>query len=326
MARNYKKLTLIIGILFIVIIVGFVIYRVITVKDKLIVGHMQISSHAPLFAAKEMKKFEEHGLSIELEQYPDTPTLMNALISGKIDIGYQLTSDVVFKSAAEGNEYYIYYVAISTETDPIDGFYALSEIDSESLKEKRIGHFPGPTGAAMTKRIIESRYNLKQDEYELIPVAPSLQVSSLQSGRIAALFTYEPIGTVLVKRLNALKVLKGPVEEYVLKGPWYGGIGVLSADLVQRRRAVARSFREAIYETMEILEKDKELYARAMSEMQPGLSIDLAREVPTTIAVFARSKKERSTLLEALERQISIYRDLGLLPSSGRANIKIFVD
>ena len=178
----------------------------------------------------------------------------------------------------------------------------------------------------MTKKFIESRYGLKQDDYELIPVSPALQVSSLQSGDVVALFTYEPIGTVLVKRLNAIKILQGPVEEYVLKGPWYGGIGVFSADLVQRRRSAAKSFRDEIFETMELLKKDKDLHAKAMSDMQPGLSIDLAKEVPTTIAVFAKTEKERADLLEALERQISIYRDLGLLPSSGRSNIKIFVE
>jgi ABC-type nitrate/sulfonate/bicarbonate transport system substrate-binding protein len=324
-ARNYKKAGLVIGILLAVAVIVFVIIRIRIEKDVLVVGYLQISAHAPLIVARDQKILDKYGIEVRLEQFPDTPSLMKAVEGGQVDVGYQLTSDVVFTSASEGRLYYIYLVAQSTKEDPIDGLYAMTNITKESLQGKRIGHFPGPTGAIMTKIILAKQYGLQEGSYQLVPVAPPIQLNMLKSGDIVALFTYEPIGTLAVKKIGAIQILKGPVEELVINGAWNGGIGIFTEELVQRRITTAVSFRNAIYETTQLLEQNKELSAEAMSQLQPGLDRDTALSVPVIKNIMAKNKEEEAELREAIESQISIYRSLGLLKEDSRANIKIFV-
>lgn len=326
MPKNYRRISFGIGFAFIVLIVAFIIFRIMSDKDIIKVGYMQISAHAPLIAAKELNIFEKHGLRVQLVPYPDTPTLMDGVEKGQVDVGYQLTADIVLKSAAStGKNYYVYYVARSTIAAPIDGFYALKQLDSNSLKGKKIGCFPGPTGEAMTRAIMEKVYGLKAKDYTLDPIAGVLQITKLKSGSVTALFTYEPIGTLLVEKFGAIRVLDAPVEKYIVDGPWDGGIGVFTNDLVVRRRKTAINFQNAMYEIFSLIQGEKRgTVADAMVKLQPGLDLITAAKVPLTEAVIARTEEEAIHLEEALERQIAIYRSLGILPSEGRANLKIF--
>jgi ABC-type nitrate/sulfonate/bicarbonate transport system substrate-binding protein len=308
-------------------VVTFTAWRIANTPDKLRVGYMQISAHAPVIAAKDLGIFAKHGLEVDLIVYPDTASLMTALEKYKVDIGYQLTADVVLNAAAEGKEFYVYFVAQSTESAPMDGFYAIGDVNAEMLRNKKIGCFPGPTGMAMTKALMKTVYGLGEKEYTLEPIPPPLQISSLRDGRIAALFTYEPLGTLAVNRIKGAKcVVRAPVEKYVLKGTWNGGIGIFTSDLVTRRRATARAFQLAIRESCKYIEDHPGIRGKVMASLQPGLEPDIAQSIPLVNARFASTQTEATEMKEALESQIEIYRGLGIVREQGRGNLQVFND
>lgn len=326
MARNYKKISISFGVVFIIIVVAFVIYKSYTTEDTLVVGYMEIASHAPVFAAKDLGVFEKHNLKITLRSYSDTPSLMKAVEDGHVDVGFQLTADIVLKSASQGKTYYIYYLARSTEKSPLDGLYALdANINKAKLKGKKIGHFPGPTGAAMTKRLMKVIYDIDDNEYSLVPTAPPIQIQSLTSGSISLLFTYEPIGTSATE-LGIKRVISAPVEKFIIKGPWDGGIGVFTEELVLRRRSTAVAFLDALAETDSLIKTSKKgAGADAMAKLQAGLDVKTAMNVPLLEMVFATNAEEGRKLLTSLENQINLYRELEILPKEGRSNLRIFV-
>ena len=312
-------------IILVLVISGVTIWQIRTSDDTLRVGYMRIASHAPLISAIENNIFEKFNLKIKAEYYPTTADLIHALEQNKIDVAFQVTPDIAWQSAARtGNNYYIYFVAQSTKEKPMDGLYALTpQLSKESLLHKTIGHFPGPTAEAMVREILEKKYNLNRNEYQLQDVKPNLQLDFLKNKNIEALFTYEPIGTCAVKTIGAHKVIQAPVEEFIIN-PWNGGIGIFSEDLVKYRKSVAVNFQKAIKESFENLDKNIDIYAKTLVELQPGLTTDIAKEIPNIPLIFSTDKEKTESVRDAVDKQLSKYINLKILNKNNSYNIPIF--
>jgi ABC-type nitrate/sulfonate/bicarbonate transport system substrate-binding protein len=310
-----------------IIFVTFVLYLSKTTNDDLKVGYMRIASHAPLVFAIENDLFKKHNINVTSEFYPTTTDLINALERQEVEVAFQVTPDLAWISLNRTkNNYYVYFVASSTKEKPLDGFYAKkTDINKESLKEKTIGCFPGPTARAMTEKLLLEIYGLRNDEYKLIEVQPSMQLTLLENDEIYALFTYEPLGTIAQERGIAKCVVSAPVEEYITKGPWHGGIGIFSENLVKYKKSVAINFQKAIIEAFEILSNDKESYSNTLVYLQPGLNKDQAEKVPNIDLVFATNSTNIESIREGLDKQLLEYKKLGVLKEEdGVYHIKIF--
>ena len=322
--KTTKRVLIGIGVVAVGAALAAVAYFATTSRDVVVVGYMRIATHVPVLIAKDLQLLDTGRLKVSLEYYPDTPTLMRAVEQGRVDIGFQLTPEAVWRSAAEGNRYHIYYIAASTSESPLDGLLAVAPLSAASLKGKKIGHFPGATAEAMTKRIVEEAYGLKTPrDYELRPVAPPLQFTALlKVHEVDALFTYEPLVTMLVTA-GARNELAGPVERYIVD-PWYGGIGVFSHDLVVRRPVVAKEFQAATAAAFSEIARTPAVFAEYVARLQPGITKETAAHIPIPHYIVATTSAEIEALRVALEKQLDIYRELGILSEEGRHNVRIF--
>ena len=317
-------LGIIITVVIIAVVVVFSIWKTKSSPDVLRVGYMRIASHAPLISAIENKIFDKYNLVVKAEYYPTTTDLIEALEQKKIDVAFQVTPDLAWKSVTKTkNDYYIYFVAQSTKEKPMDGFYTMEPVTRESLLQQTIGHFPGLTGKFMTKEILKRKYNLNPEDYTLIDANPAMQIQLLTRGEIKALFTYEPSGTIAVKAYNAINAVPAPVEEYVIN-PWNGGIGIFSSDLVTYRKGVAINFQKAIKESFDSLNKDLPKYTQTLMDLQPGLTIEIAMQIPNISLIFSMDKTESEKIRNAVATQFKVYQDLGILSKDDSHYLKIF--
>jgi len=317
-----KKTLLIIAVTFLIAVLVFTYIRVSNDKDVIKVGYMEIASHAPLIAAYKNNFFNKYNIQVELEVYPNTAALINAIESKRIDVAFQVTPDLAWKSA-QSNLLYIYFIAQSTDKSPIDGLYAMHKISKDSLIGKKIGCFPGPTAKAMTEKIMLEAYGLKPSDYELIEVQPPIQLTKLEKGEIELLFTYEPLGSLAQDRIKALKIIDAPVEKYIVN-PWNGGVGIFSEDFVKYRKDVAGRFQDAIVEANKYLTSSPDVAAQTLIQLQPGLTHDIAIKIPLQNLIFSNSTDEINAINSALERQLEIYKDLNIINGEVRHNLKVF--
>lgn len=322
---NKSKLVgIIITVMIIVCVVLFTIVKTTTSSDVLRVGYMRIASHAPLISAIENNIFEKYNLSVKAEYYPTTTDLIEALEQKKIDVAFQVTPDLAWKSATKTrNDYYIYFVAQSTKDKSMDGLYAMKEVTKDSLLHQTIGHFPGLTGKYMTQEILKKKYGLNPDDYILIDANPAMQIQLLARGEIKALFTYEPLGTIALKAYKAVKAISAPVEEYVIN-PWNGGIGIFSSNLVTYRKGVAINFQKAIKESFDNLNSNRSQYTETLVDLQPGLNKKIADSIPNIPLIFSINKDECEKIRRAVAMQFKVYQDLGILNKDDSHYLKIF--
>lgn len=311
-------------IVIIAIVTVFSIWETTSSPDLLRVGYMRITSHAPLIYAIENKILDKYNLEVKAEYYPTTTDLIDALEQKKIDVAFQVTPDLAWKSATKTkNDYYIYFVAQSTKEKPMDGFYTMEPIVRESLLHQTIGHFPGLTGKYMTQEILKKKFNLNPEDYTLIDANPAMQIQLLERGEIKALYTYEPSGTIATKAYNAINTIPAPVEEYVID-PWNGGIGIFSSELVTYRKGVAINFQKAIKESFDSLDKDLPKYTQTLMDLQPGLTTEIAMQIPNISFIFSINKAESEEIREAVATQFKVYQDLGILSKDDSHYLKIF--
>lgn len=320
-----SKLIGVVAVAVVVVATGlWMVNKVSTTPDRIRVGYMKIAAHLPVVVAHEEGVFQEFGLDVgELEAFSDTPALMQALLTDRIDVAFQVTPDVAWQTL-DGVErkLHIYFVAQSTSASPIDGLYAMSE--ENDMKGKVIGVFPGPTASALMAEIMREHYGLSPRDYELRPIPPPLQLTLLRSGEIDALFTYEPLGTLARERAAAVTLIEGPVEKYVID-PWNGGVGVFGESIVRYRPKVACRFAAAIAESINRLSREPDIAAEQMVALQPGLTPDIAKKVPLTSYFFvdgisapADLTLPRSRIQELLDNQLAVYTSLGILEERGR--------
>lgn len=324
MSKNSKIVGVIIMTLITVVMVVVTYIKTTNSSDILRVGYMRIASHSPLIFAIENNIFEKYKLKVIAEYYPTTSDLIEALEQRKIDVAFQVTPDLAWMSANKTkNDYYIYFVAQSTKDKPMDGFYAMKQINGADLINQSIGHFPGLTGRYMTQEVLKRKFNLDPENYNLVDVNPSMQLNMLTRGDIIALFTYEPAGTIAIKAYNAINIIPAPVEQYIIN-PWNGGIGIFSSDLVTYRKEVAVNFQKAIIESYNFLDTQLPEYTKALMDLQPGLTPEIAMQIPNIKLIFSTDMVQSELMRAAVAEQFKVYKDIGILNKDDSHYLKIF--
>jgi len=219
-----------------------------------------------------------------LIEYPSSDLLLNALLADRVDIGYELGTDVIFNALVKASTVLkIYQVSLSYKEAPSD--FILVPIDSElktltDLKGKKLGLFPGPTAKAFAESTLRKAYLEPSKDVLLTSLPPSLQLDALASKQIDALFTYEPVASRGIVEKKAKILQAAPVEESIIN-PWPGGVGVITKYCLNRNPRAVRQVVEAIYQTFSALEKNPST-AQAVLTKRFNLSPDAAKRIHLT--------------------------------------------
>ena len=69
-------------------------------EDDIVIGYPSLRIALPVFVAQENGYFKEQGLNVMLEEYQTAQPMMDALVSGKIDIGGFCALPITFGAIA----------------------------------------------------------------------------------------------------------------------------------------------------------------------------------------------------------------------------------
>jgi ABC-type nitrate/sulfonate/bicarbonate transport system substrate-binding protein len=204
----------IIGLIITVLVAGGVWYfastkqeaQFITVK----ISDRGLASALPIYVALEKGYFAKYNLKPELVKFTAGNDVLNALITNQIDIGEMPIDPLVFAEDKTNTDTKIFLAARWSENEnrSFDALFVRKGGSIESLANlegKKIGVFPGITAKTfLAHYLVKNNVNVQKTEF--VELAPNVQLQSLTSGAIDALFAYQPTVTIAEKILNLKKI------------------------------------------------------------------------------------------------------------------------
>jgi NitT/TauT family transport system substrate-binding protein len=264
----------------------------------------------PLFVAQEKGFFDKRGVQVELKRFETSPNIGTAILTGDVDAGASIATTVALSTESrDPGKMKIFLVDAENKTNYLSSFVVLKESSIKSiedLKGKKIGGFPGPTATTFGKMVL-TKFGLDPEkDVQWIELPASNHLSALESKTVDALFSYEPTSTQAVMEKNAVKLLPGAVESYVIE-PWQAGVWVVKDDFLKNHPAVAKNFILAIYDAVDFIRQNPDS-AKSSLLKYTAIKLDVARQTPN-IPFTKLSEVDVTTL----QKYANLHTEKGLL-------------
>jgi ABC-type nitrate/sulfonate/bicarbonate transport system substrate-binding protein len=198
----------------------------------------------PVVAAQQQQMFQRHRLHAEVAPFSSSNDMVSALVAGQVDVlpavslvpllHLEIQQPGRFRVFAHsrmrrGNSTYRIVVKSGSPLQKL-----------QDLAGKKIGVFPGMSATRLISAFLQ-REGVDPKTITFIQLPPSAQVSSLESGAVDALFSYDPL--VLIAEPGKYRTLSDSVYAELME-PCPVGVSVISRDFERRHpdagaRAVA---------------------------------------------------------------------------------------
>lgn len=165
----------------------------ITIK----VGYMNnYGSLWSVLTAKQMGYMEEQGITLELSSFADGPTIISAMESGSIDIGY--IGDGAHKLCAAGNAEIIALSHISNGDAVIGGPNVTT---LEDLAGKTVAYAAGTSSEVILTNALNS-VGLTMDDITAMNMDPSAIVTAMLTGDVDACALWSPESLTVLEQVE----------------------------------------------------------------------------------------------------------------------------
>lgn len=204
----------IISLVIVVLVVGGVWYFASTKQETQFVtvkiSDRGLASALPIYVALEKGYFAKYNLKPELVKFTAGNDVLNALITNQLDIGEMPIDPLVFAEDKTNTNAKIFLVAKWSENENrnFDALFVRKVGGIESLANlegKKIGVFPGITAKTFLGHYL-GQNKVGVQKIEFVELAPNVQLQSLISGAIDALFAYQPTVTIAEKNTDLKKI------------------------------------------------------------------------------------------------------------------------
>ena len=157
--------------------------------DKVRVAYMtNYASLNTVVAGMRTGAFEAEGIEVELVEFADGPTIIAAMESGSIDIGY--IGHGAHKLCINGRADIFAFSHVGNG-DAVIGLKSHSVTDAASLKGKKIGYASGTSSELILKWTLEG-VGLTMDDVQAFEMDASAITSAMTSGSLDACATWSP--------------------------------------------------------------------------------------------------------------------------------------
>jgi len=169
-----------------------------------------------------------------------------------------------------------------------------------------LGGFPGPTATIFGKMVLEKFNIVPEKDVQWVELPAANHLSALDSKTVDALFSYEPTSTQAVMEKDAMKLLPGAVESYIIE-PWQAGVWVLRDKFIKDHPQVSRNFILSIYEAVDFIRQNPDS-AKSTLLNYTAIKIEVAKQTPN-IPFTKLSEVD----LVTLQRYTDLHLEKGLL-------------
>jgi NitT/TauT family transport system substrate-binding protein len=236
-------------------------------REQVTVGVSLLRISQPVFVAQVKGLFAAHGLDVELKRFDTAQPFGDELAAGRLDAAGYVALPILF--SREGGPPPVRLATALLEDDEHPLSFLLVKADSPldavtMLKGKTIGILPTLAYRRWLEAVL-MKEGLALSDVTVTPVAPPLQVDTLASGGVDALFTGDPMATAAVARGVARPLRAGAEVPRALGAPFVFGSFALSEALATKRPQVAAALVAALDEAVALIAKDGQVGRDAMA-------------------------------------------------------------
>ena len=189
--------------------------------EKIVVGYSKLRISLPIFVAQEKGFFAARGLQVELMPYDTAQPLLHALIEGKIPAaGY--TALPISYAGMMRSEKGLYFATCMVEDQQHRISFLLRKTPEageqpavrtiQDLKGKTVGILPTVAYKGWLQAIVKANGLDPDRDIKIQQVEQTLQLQTLVSGGVDALFTNDPVATAAIASGKAELILPDTVE------------------------------------------------------------------------------------------------------------------
>lgn len=175
----------------------------VTTIGQITIGYPTLRIALPVFVAQEKGYFKHQGLNVQLQKYETAQPMMDALVSGSIDIAGFAALPITFAAMARSKTKLIFLAGMfENDAHPISILIVKkgSTLQSiQDLKGKRIGILPTRAYEVWLQKILLSN-EVNFNDVTIQQIATNFQTDALNSGSVDALFTNDPASTVVIAK------------------------------------------------------------------------------------------------------------------------------
>ena len=314
-----KKRNLIIMLSTIVILIVAVV--LITKKKKtteiesneIVIGYPTLRIALPVFVAQEMGYFKEQELNISLKSYETAQPMMDALVSGKINIGGFCALPITFGAMARSKTPLLFFGGMyENDKHPISILIVKDSLKIKTIKDlegKRIGILPTRAYEVWLQQILISN-DIDPNNVIIRQVAPNLQADAISSGSVDALFTNDPAATITLSLgLGVPFSSEALVPKFSGFNPFYFGSFNIRKDYAEAHPDIVKKIAIALDKAMVYINQNPDEAKLAMKKYLPEPHQKFVVNFPNA---FYKTCSEVSN--KDLESMKNYYLNLQVLP------------
>ena len=211
------------------------------------IAYPPIIPSLPLFVAREQHLFEKQDLKVEMLPLSSSNDLVNALVAGQADMLPAVSLiPIVHLEIQHPGKVRVFSHSRMNENNALDKIVVKENSGLHSLQDlqgRKIGVFPGTAPQKMLITFLK-KHGVNTDTISFVQLAPQAQISSLESGAVDVLYSYEPVTTTALVH-GGYRVLFGSVYADLLN-PCPIGVSVIARDFERSKPEVARRAVEAL--------------------------------------------------------------------------------
>lgn len=220
-------------------------------KHAVRIAYAPILASLPLFVAQEQNLFAREGIKVRPLSFSSSNDMVNALIAGQADVlpAVSLIPIVHLEIQHPGHARVFSHSRMS-HANALDRVIVKQDSPIRELKDlagKKIGVFPGTAAARMFTTFLR-KHAVESQTVTFVQLPPPAQLSSLESGAVDALFSYEPVTTTALVT-GRYRALFGSVYADLLD-PCPIGVSVLARDFEKRHPALAQKTARVLLEAV----------------------------------------------------------------------------
>ena len=219
------------------------------------------------FYGDEAGIFEKHGVDAEVLDIEGGGASMEALAAGEVDLINYFPGGLA-QAAASGVEAYI----VAAGSLVPNGWWLTSLADSgfetpEDLDGKDVGISSAGATTDLYAQFVAREAGVN---FNLVPVGGSGMIPALIAGNVDAILAFPPQGYQL-EADEGINLIADLAEENIL----YPDVWIASPELVEERPEVLQNTLDAIFETVGILQDEKDIAVQAIQDVA-GYSPEIA--------------------------------------------------
>ena len=305
------------GVVFSIPIFLAVVFGPVSAEDRLRIPYGSFGPGlVPLWVTKEKRLFDKHQLDVELVHIATSPTIIQATLSGEVQLSSSGQEAAMAANLAGGD-----IVIIATGVNrPAFFLYTTREITKvEQLKGRRLGIARPGSSTDFATRFLLQKFGLDPGrDVRLIPTGGISQTpAAMQAGVVDGALLSPPV-TLRARRLGFRQIL----DPETIGFPFYAAAVTARKSWLDNNLDLARRFMKAYVEGISVIHKDKTFTMKVIAKYTKEQDSEALEESYHALSKSLPRVPEPS--LDAIRMGLKILAERN--PKASEAELSRFID